>query len=100
MSEASRVVVPTAFLSVKIELEESVMIEQLSVIPSRIMINKEKNVPLQSVNVSVNREQIIVVEPGVYFVSAILGNVESDQYRIEINPGQIKGLIFHFGREA
>lgn len=57
MSETRRVVIPTDFLSVKIKLEESVMIKQLSIIPSRIMINKEKNVPLQSVNVSVKREQ-------------------------------------------
>lgn len=93
-----RVVVPTGFIEILIEVADLIPIRSLTVLPSSAFLYSEDGEFSNKIGLKVGNKQVIALRPGVYTIVAILGNLESEPVRVEIQPGKVEEIIFHFGK--
>lgn len=98
MPEKREVVIPTGFIAVLIEIENTVKPHRLALVPSNVALFSGKGALINVIPVRIGLQQVITVRPGKYMVTGTLGQLESKQVSIEVKPGQTEEIVFHFGK--
>jgi len=98
MSE-KKVVTPTGFIDVKIELDPSIPLGALTFTRSSIRIWSTEPYYFSETTIPVGDSQSIPLRPGKYEVEANLGGVVSGKTEVEIVAGQVAKVKFFFGKE-
>ena len=93
-----RVLVPTGFVEILIEVADLVPIRSLTVLPSSVFLYSEDGKFSNKIGLKIGNKQVIPLRPGIYTIVGILGNLESEPVRVEIESGKVDEIIFQFGR--
>jgi len=90
--------VPTGFLNITIELDSTVDADSLARVPVFVRLTNKGLARSDSVPTTIGTSRTFVLTPGTYEVYAIIAEVSSEPVAVSIVPGEVKKIVFHFGR--
>jgi len=100
MSEKRKVVIPTGFIEVTINLENGIPVDYLAFLPSAVDVYTDEGKFIERIPLTVGMKQIITLKPGKFMVRAILGKLASETITVEVEAGKMEKLVFHFGKDS
>lgn len=95
-----RVVTPVGFLEVLVEVDKSVPPDYLLFTRSKISAYAKDGSSALETNVVIGSKQAIPLRAGKYKVFASFGGIPSKDIELEIVAGEVRKVVFYFGKET
>ena len=91
---------PTSYLIVRLNLEKKDLnfgLLRSALLLRKPMYDKKKIRPIREIPVPINKEQVVLLNPGEYEIRAVIGQVMSPIQKIILEPSITIKIVFNFG---
>jgi len=98
-AKAKKVTTPVGFVEVSITVGKNIPVDKIGFLRSGVKFRRPETPRIDTIAVPIGEPLLIPLRHRIYEMWAFFGEISSDHINVDVLPGEIVKLHFHFGKE-